>query len=195
MPDTDLHERLTSFDEVARRCPARSPRFGSDDPPRVPAMHDVIYPAVPFPSARGFREAGEIAIRRLVAVQHERMFATPVAKLFPANASRRAEAVRRTEDFFVEMLGGPKRFTPVHGEPHLRERHFPAAITEADRLTWLDCLAHAMVETGFPASCREEVWNWVEPLSIRMINRRTTMHAVERLPWGEQTRLHAEGAA
>jgi hypothetical protein len=44
-------------------------------------------------------------------------------------------------------------------------------------------------------NCREEVWNWVEPLSIRMINRRTTMHAVERLPWGEQARLHAEAAS
>ncbi|HSH84698.1 MAG TPA: hypothetical protein VK979_06025 [Guyparkeria sp.] len=189
MSKIDFDETLTSFDEVVRRPSTGSRRFGSDDPLRVPAMHDVIYPAVPFPSARIFREAGEAAIRRLVHDQHERLRDSPVGALFPADEQRFRAAVERSEDFFVEMLGGPDVFTSTRGQPALRERHFPVSITEADRLTWLDCLAQAMVESGFPASCHEELWNWVEPLSIRMINRRTTMYAVERLPFADYPRF------
>jgi hemoglobin len=40
-------------------------------------------------------------------------------------------------------------------------------------------------ETGFPQEHLEEFWNWIEPLSIRMINRRTNMDAVKRHPWSE----------
>lgn len=38
-------------------------------------------------------------------------------------------------------------------------------------------------ELGFPREHLEEFWNWIEPLSIRMINRRTNMDSIQRHYW------------
>ncbi len=172
-------------------CPVHLPKFGSATPPTVEAMHDVLYPAVPFPSNRVFAVAGEAKIRELVGYHHDLLRISPVKHLFESTDLKFARLVKRTADFFVEMFGGPAYFTPEQGAPNLRTRHFPFTISEKDRLVWLDRFEQALVETEFPAQSYEEVWNWVEPLSIRMINRRTTTHEVERLEYQTRARLTA----
>lgn len=67
----------------------------------------------------------------------------------------------------------------------MRERHFPFAINERAREIWLLALLHAFDDVAFPDEVREEYWNWMEPFSIRMINRRTTKEQPRRHPWAE----------
>ncbi len=195
--DDDRTREVHSFESSVRGCPAqaRKPDFGGSEPRVVPEMVDIVYPHVPFPTQRVFEAAGEALIRELVHHHHALLIQSRVGHLFSDDEAHFLESVERTADFFVEMFGGPKHFTPVHGQPHLRERHFPVAITEADRITWLELLAQAMVEVGFPAEVREEVWNWVEPLSIRMINRRTRMEGVERLSFDDVAIFREEAPA
>ena len=178
-----------TFASHQNRCPATNPNFGTDTPPTIPEMQDVIYPSVPFTSNRIFNVAGEDKIRELVTHHHNLLRVSPVKHLFAHSDSKFATLVKRTADFFVEMFGGPKYFTPKHGQPKLRHRHFPFTISEKDRIVWLDRMEQALIETNFPIEFHEEIWNWVEPLSIRMINRRTTTEEIERLPFSTRERL------
>lgn len=184
-----VDSEIPSFGSLERGCPSMARKFGTDERFTVPAMQDVIYPPVPFPTNRIFNTAGEEKIRELVTHHHNLLRVSPVKHLFAHSDSKFAILVERTADFFVEMFGGPQHFTPEHGQPKLRDRHFPFTISEKDRIVWLERMEQALIETNFPIELHEEIWNWVEPLSIRMINRRTNMDAIERLPFNTRERL------
>jgi hemoglobin len=65
----------------------------------------------------------------------------------------------------------------------MRVRHFPFTIDERSRDVWLGELLHALIEVEFPSSLLEAYWEWVEPMSIRMINRRTSKAQPLRYPF------------
>ena len=178
--------RINSFTQVANMPPQpNKPRLGGDEIRVVDAMIDIIYPPVPFPSNKIFKALGEMKIRAMVWHHHELLKKTKVGLLFPANAEAFKMATDKSADFFVEALGGEQLFTSQHGEPHLRSRHFKIPIDENDREIWLAMYKKTLKEVEFPQEHLEEFWNWIEPLSIRMINRRTDMDAMKRHPWSE----------
>ncbi len=150
-----------------------------------PESHGVGYPAVPFPSRRIFEVAGETMLRLLVKRHHERLLKTPVGHLFPSEPSRFNAGVEKTADFIVEATGGPARFTSVFGHTCMRTRHFPFTIDEQAREIWLAQLLLAFDDIGFPQEVRQEYWDWVESLSIRVINRRTMRADPRRYPLHE----------
>ena len=178
--------RINSFTQVSQmqERPNR-PRFGGEDVRVVEAMIDIIFPAVPFPSNKIFKALGEEKIRAMVWHHHQLLLKTKVGKLFPANEEAFKMAVDKSADFFVEALGGGDVFTSVHGEPHLRMRHFKIPIDENDREIWLGMYKKTLKEVAFPKELLEEFWNWIEPLSIRMINRRTNMESIKRHYWSD----------
>lgn len=139
----------------------------------VDAGHDLDFPPVPFPSKRVFAVAGEAMLRRLVRRHHERMRAGHLAPLFPAADEAFYAGTEKAADYIVEACGGPAGFARHGGPTCMRTRHFPFTIDEAARETWLAELWQTFAEVGFPAEIREEYWNWAEPFSLRMINRRT----------------------
>lgn len=180
-PVADLPHCVTTPDNVGRR---------------VPAAHDLEYPEVPFPTPGLLQQVGVVALRSLVRRQHELLRASAVGYLLSANDQAFAMAVRRIEDFVVESCGGAADYTQAQGTVCMRTRHFALAIDEAGRDIWLDCLWRALEESGWPAPLREALWNWLEPMSIRMINRRTTKAQPRRYPfaWLEtRARLPALG--
>ncbi|MDD4931854.1 MAG: globin [Methylacidiphilaceae bacterium] len=144
---------------------------------------DFVYPEVPFPSARVFAATGEEALRQLVDRHHQYLLKSPIHYLFPPDKEALEKLVRRSADFVVEMCGGPRYYTSTRGEPRMRSRHFPTTIDERAREVWLICYRDALKETGFPLPILEEFWNWIEPFSIRMINRRTTWDPPRRVPF------------
>jgi hemoglobin len=177
---------ITSFTQMdqMKQHPNR-PRFGSDEIRVVDAMIDIIYPPVPFPSNKIFKVMSEEKIRDMVWHHHHLLLKTKVGNLFPKNEEAFKMAVDKSADFFVEALGGEQIFTQIHGEPHLRSRHFKIPIDENDREIWLAMYKKTLKDVEFPQEYLEEFWNWIEPLSIRMINRRTNMDAMKRHPWSE----------
>lgn len=149
----------------------------------VATSHDSDYPPVPFPSLQVIRSAGEGRLRALVWQHHMLLRASPIGHLFPADDEKFARGTDKTADFIVEACGGPANFTPQFGHTCMRTRHFPFTIDEAARETWLDLLWQALDDVLFPDDVREEYWNWLEAMSIRMINRRTTKTAPARRPY------------
>lgn len=147
-----------------------------------PASSHVEFPAVPFPSRRVFALVGEEKLRALVARHHQLLKASPVGHLFPADPQRFQAGVEKTADFIIEATGGPAGFTAVFGHTCMRSRHFTFTIDERAREIWLALLLLAFDDVGFPQAAREEYWDWVEALSIRVINRRTMRAAPERYP-------------
>lgn len=159
------------------------PRFGGDEIRVVDVMIDIIYPSVPFPSNKIYKTLGAEGIRDMVEHHHHLLLKTNIKTLFPQHPEALKLVIDRSVDFFVEALGGGAVFTSQHGEPHLRMRHFKIPIAENDREIWLAMYKKTLKELEFPKELLEEFWNWIEPLSIRMINRRTNMNPIARHYW------------
>lgn len=150
---------------------------------RVPASHEMDMPEVPFPSARVLAVAGAERLRELVRHHHGLLRQSPIGHLFAADDAEFAALVERIADYVVEICGGPALFTPLNGNTCMRTRHFPFSIDERGREIWLEKLYQAIEETGFPEELREEYWAWMEPFTVRMINRRTTKAQPVHLPY------------
>ncbi len=188
--NTTQNKKMNSFVDVNRAMSQagdreNKPRFGGEEVRVVEPMIDIIYPSVPFPSNKIYKALGEQMIRQMVEHHHELLLKTKVGKLFPPHQEALKMVVDKSADFFVEALGGDPAFTSQHGEPHLRHRHFKIPIDESDREIWLAMYKKTLKDVAFPTEHLEEFWNWIEPLSIRMINRRTNMDAIKRYHWHE----------
>lgn len=154
-------------------------------PGRVaPASHDMDMPEVPFPSAQMLEVAGADGLRALVRRHHALLRDSEIGHLFAVDATEFFTLVERIADYVVEVCGGPARFTSVHGNTCMRTRHFPFTIDERARLVWLEKLFEAMQDCDFPESLHEPYWAWMEPFTVRMLNRRTTKAQPLRLPYG-----------
>jgi len=162
------------------------PFEGAGAAPRVAdAKIDFIYPEVTFPSDALYREWGEANIRELVRYHHGLLRKTVLGAMFPEDDAAFAAATEKAADFFVEALGGAKHFTEAHGHPALRMRHLHLVVDEKARDIWLMMYRKAMLERAMPEAHAESFWNWIEALSIRMINRRTTVEPIARYPYRE----------
>jgi hemoglobin len=149
----------------------------------VDASHDLDFPQVPFPSRRVLDVVGEALLRKLVRRHHDLVRASEIGHLLSGDDAHYAAAVDKIADFIVESCGGRADYTEKHGKGCMRTRHFPFSIDEAGRDIWLGCLWQALEESEFPPAVREEYWNWMEPFSIRMINRRTLRGQPKRYPF------------
>lgn len=151
-----------------------------DEPRTADAKMDFVYPPVVFPSNKILKAMGEQKIREMVLYHHTLLRKSSIGDLFPADDALFLKGTEKTADFFVEALGGGDMFSSKYGHPALRSRHFPFTIDEKAREIWLVMYKKTIKHIAFPKEYIEEFWNWIEPLSIRMINRRTTAIAPER---------------
>lgn len=173
-------EAISTFRECnvnARFTPA------GDQVRKVEPKVDFVYPEVPFPSKRIFGAMGEERIKEMVYHHHALLRKSAVGEMFPADNAAFEAAVLKTADFFIEATGGPDAFTSQYGHPALRERHFRFLIDERAREIWLMMYKKTLKEIAFPKEHLREFWNWIEPLSIRMINRRTGFEMPKRYPF------------
>ncbi len=155
---------------------------GAGEEPRTadPKM-DFVYPSVVFPSNKILKTFGEANIRAMVFHHHSLLKKSSVGDMFPQDEKEFLAGTEKTADFFVEALGGGDIFSSKHGHPALRGRHFRFTIDEKGREIWLMMYKKTLKDVNFPKELIEEFWNWIEPLSIRMINRRTTTMPPERI--------------
>lgn len=131
---------------------------------------------------------GEADLRRVVKAHHTLLKQSEIGHLFVQDEAAFAKLVSLIADFVVETCGGPQLFTEARGGGCMRTRHFPFTIDERGREVWLEKLLQAMGDVDFPQELREEYWNWLEAISIRMINRRTTKAQPERISWAQAAR-------
>lgn len=145
----------------------------SDEVRWVRATHDLEFPAIPFPTSRIYRVAGEALLRALVRRHHALLRASALRGLFSPDEEAFARLVDKISDFVVQACGGAPSYTETHGDGCIRSRHFPVTIDETSRDVWLELLWRAFDDVQFPNELREEYWAWVEAMSVRLINRRT----------------------
>jgi len=56
--------------------------------------------------------------------------------------------------FLIEWLGGPSKYSPVHGHPRLRMRHMHVPIGPQLRDAWLRCMTAALDHPSVDAEVR-----------------------------------------
>jgi hemoglobin len=104
------------------------------------------------------RLGGEDAVRAIAERFYDVMEAEEpdLARLHPLDAGGRITRGARDRFglFLVEWLGGPTRYSPVHGHPRLRMRHGELPVTSAMGSAWLRCMARALEEAGAPPEVR-----------------------------------------
>ncbi len=161
-----------------------------------PASHDLDFPPVPFPSTDVLKVVGEIGLRLLVSYHYDLIRRSEISHLFPGDEKHFAMAVKKSADFVVETCGGPTLYSEHRGNECMRTRHLPYLIDEDARDVWLDCLWRAFDGADIPPAARRELWDWLEPMSIRMINRRTLRghRRQNRAACGGEIRMRSRGA-
>ena len=170
--------------QLFSECNTNAPFPAPDETPRrAQPKIDIIFPEVFFPSNKTYLALGEAKIREVVKVHHELVRHSKIGHLYPQEEEAFIAATTKIEDFFVQMLGGKDLYTSVQGHPRLRDRHFPFEVTETGRDIWLMSFRKALKQCAVPKELLPEIWNWVESISIRMINRRTSMEMVKRYPY------------
>lgn len=107
-------------------------------------MNTPTVPETPFALLGG----DEARIERIVETFYDRMSeAEPALARLHETDERGFVAARARERFarfFIEWLGGPKRFSPTEGHPRLRMRHAHVPVDEGMRDAWLRAMSFAL---------------------------------------------------
>lgn len=139
---------------------------------------------VPMPSSKLFIKWGEEKIRKMVRYHHNLLRLSDIEHFLPEEEARFEHATQKTADFFVEVLSCKISSHDLFGYPALKMRFFQITVDETARDIWLQMYKKAIVDMNMPSECIEDFWNWIEPLSLWMINRQT-MNEVPRYPYHE----------
>jgi len=131
----------------------------SDAPAGVPAVERVTLE----------RLGGEDGIVRWVTRFYEKVAADPVLALLFADLER---ARTRQIDYFVELFGGPKRYSEQHGRPFLRYKHRTFRIGRPERDAWMRLVLEALREAGADTAVVDAVERQLAPVADAMINYR-----------------------
>jgi hemoglobin len=123
------------------------------------------------PSREIYGLMGEANIFRMMEDFYRELEGSALRPLFPADM---VAASRKSAAFFVGLLGGPPLYHQQYGNPMMRARHMPFAITPRARDEWLACfqrvLAHASERYGFPAQHLPGFQAFLRDFSSWMVN-------------------------
>jgi hemoglobin len=142
---------------------------------RRPVYVPSIDPAqIRPPSREVYGLMGEAKIFAMIEDFYGELERSPLRPLFPADM---AAASRRSAAFFVGLLGGPPLYHQRYGNPMMRARHLPFAITLATREEWLHCfervLERAVERHRFPAQHLAGFRDFLRDFSLWMVNTET----------------------
>lgn len=153
-----------------------------------PPLHRSGFPDAPFPDPSLYEKLGFDTIATAIRYQHQLLWVSDSQKHYGDDPVHFAKTVEYTVNYFVEMLGGPKLFTPVRGQPKLGMRHKHFNLTPKDRETWLDCMYQALKKEAVPPELAQPIWDWIEPLSMRFLRPRVELQDLKRVSinWNQE---------
>ncbi|MCX6062303.1 MAG: globin [Campylobacterales bacterium] len=151
----------------------------------LPANHCInrIFPEVPLPSNRLYELWGEDKIRQMVRYHHNLLRLSEIDDFLPFENYAFEFVTVKTANFFVDILKRDDMSPIPVGYPTLQMRHFQITVDEHAREVWLRMYKKVIQDMSMPSECIENFWNWIEPFSIRMINRQTTDCEIIRYPY------------
>jgi hemoglobin len=138
----------------------------------LPVYVPRIDPAqIKAPSRDIYDRMGEASIVAMMEAFYRELERSSLRPLFPADM---VAASRRSAAFFVGLLGGPPLYHQRYGNPMMRARHMPFAITMRAREEWLECfdrvLADAPARYGFPDEHLPGFRAFLRDFSLWMVN-------------------------
>jgi hemoglobin len=123
------------------------------------------------PSRDIYDRMGEASIVAMMEAFYRELERSSLRHLFPADM---VAASRRSAAFFVGLLGGPPLYHQRYGNPMMRARHMPFAITMRARQEWLECfervLADAPARYRFPDEHLPGFRAFLRDFSLWMVN-------------------------
>ena len=145
---------------------------------RIP--HEIL----PLPSIALYMTWGEEKIRQMVRYHHYLLHLSEIDNFFSSDQAQFDHATAKTADYFVDVLSRGKFSNVTYPYPALKLRYFQIIIDEHVRDVWLDAFKKTIIDMKMPSECIEDFWNWIETLSLWMVNRRT-MPKIPRYPYRE----------
>ncbi len=115
---------------------------------------------------------GEDGIRRIVDRFYDLMDSAPEAVHVRAlHATSLKVSREKLRLFLTGWTGGPQLYVEKHGQPMLRQRHFPFAIGAVERDEWLWCMDRSLVEHPMDADLRTYLRQRFSALADHMRNQ------------------------
>ena len=115
---------------------------------------------------------GEVGIRRIVDRFYDLMDTAPEAVHVRAlHATSLKVSREKLRLFLTGWTGGPQLYVEKHGQPMLRQRHFPFAIGAVERDEWLWCMDLSLVEHPMDADLRTYLRQRFSALADHMRNQ------------------------
>lgn len=111
---------------------------------------------------------GEEKIRQLVTEFYRRVFASE--KIRPLFQNEQKEIEEKQFLFLSQFLGGPQKYSELHGHPRMRMRHMPHKITQEAKEEWLHCMKGAIETLDLPNELKVELFNVFPKLAEHMVN-------------------------
>lgn len=111
---------------------------------------------------------GEEKLRQLVSEFYLRVFTSE--KIAPLFQNDRKIIEEKQFLFLSQFLGGPQRYSEVHGHPRMRMRHMPHKITQEAKEEWLRCMHEAIQTLDVPEPVKVELFNVFPKLAEHMVN-------------------------
>lgn len=121
------------------------------------------------PGGSLYERIGPAALEALVGEFYRRVAADPdLAPLFPADLTLTAE---KQLAFLSGFTGGPPRYHQRFGNPMLRARHLPHAVTPRRAQAWLACMEAALDATPTVAPAEAgELYGALSRVAVHMVN-------------------------
>ncbi|AHJ14118.1 globin domain-containing protein [Sulfurospirillum multivorans] len=138
-------------------------------------------PAIILPKPDFLTKIGAETIHNIVLHHHRLLQKSAVAQMYPTDEAHFREGVTKASHFLIQALGGEKTYTFSYGPPSLCRTHAPFAIDDEARVVWLLAYKQTLHDLDFPKALIGEFWNWIEPFSMRMVNRRSTSVPMKRI--------------
>lgn len=145
-------------------------------------LKSIIPEIPPLPSLHLYMQWGEDKIRKMVRYHHYLLRLGDIENFLSYNHEEFEHATSKTADFFVDVLSRGKFSKTLYGYPAIKMRYFQITVDEHARDVWLESYKKAIIDMKMPSECIEDFWDWIEPLSLWMVNRRT-LSEIPRYPY------------
>ncbi len=116
-----------------------------------------------------YTEIGPERLRSLVSTFYNEVFSNDILKPLFANSDRGEVEIKQFQ-FLTQFLGGPALYTEQHGQPKMRMRHFPHAITQTAKNEWLKCMHKAVYSLDLEKDLQNKLFSVFPKLAEHMVN-------------------------
>lgn len=117
-----------------------------------------------------YEQIGADRLRNIVDSFYELVFKNE--EIAPLFKNDRHEIAEKQFLFLSQFLGGPQRYSEVHGHPRMRMRHLPHAITPRAKEVWLSCMRQAIdTVISDDKKLADALYNCFPKVAEHMVNR------------------------